>query len=612
MSKPHYSTSTDSELLIRFQDKGDNRAFAELIGRHGPMVCAVARRVLRKPEDVQDAVQATMFALARSAGKLRNRAAIAGWLHKVAYSCAVEIQRSNVRWQRKTERIMEHELSTRSERRAWNPEETAANAEIEAMIDEELADMSEKLRLAVVLCDMQGWTHQEAAKQLGLASSTLGDRLVKGRRILRNRLERRGFTISVAGLGVLTSTATKRLEAMPIEVATDIAAKARLYTAGKSASDVGVSPSVVHAANKVTLAMIKAKAITVSLIAVFLVMFGSYIVDRHGTWSTAAAQLRFGEPIKTANVNLDAPIWDQQPRTSSDGLSLYLTSRQRPGPEYPVGDFYLYVATRNSKNDPWSTPQPLPVELNQGGDGGASLSSDSLALYFSRGGEFGPSQGSDLYLATRESMEMAWNDPQPVPVVNTGFSDIDPDISSNGLELYFASDRPGGQGNWDLWVSRRSSLLDTWSEPENLGLLNSTGTESGPDLSEDGLTLFYSSNGPDPGRPVQSGDIDLWVVNRDTLTSPWQDPVRLPDSINEFPAVGPHLSSDGSTLYFARSTLDSSDLFAAAVRLDIWQVPVVAEPSTALTGFSAVLVLACCGKRVRASIRRAAKRRNRE
>ena len=131
---------------------------------------------------------------------------------------------------------------------------------------------------------------------------------------------------------------------------------------------------------------------------------------------------------------------------------------------------------------------------------------------------------------TRDSIDSAWENPGEVMGVNvSGFADITPDISSDGLELYFASNRPNGQGQYDVWVSRRGSISDPWNEPQNLNILNTTGTEAGPDLSTDSLWLFYGSTGPDQGRPVRSYEFDLWVTHRTTLTSPWSEPMRLPE-----------------------------------------------------------------------------------
>ena len=314
------------------------------------------------------------------------------------------------------------------------------------------------------------------------------------------------------------------------------------------------------------------------------------------------AEWQFGEPIMTANINEPFPVWEGEPNLSFDGLSMYFHSGMRPGPEFPVGDFYLYVATRESVEDGWRTPEPLPVELNQGGDGGPSISSDGLSLYFSRGDEMGPGLEADIYYTTRETTNSPWMNPQPVTAVNaTGVADLYPDISSNELELYFSSVRAGGEGGSDIWVSRRSSTTEPWGEPESLAI-NTINYETAPDLSEDGLTLLFGTSPPD-GVEARSTDYDLWVTHRDTLTSPWQDPTPLPDTINEFGAIFPHLSPDGSTLYFGRSLIDTSDLYLASQHADIWQAPVIPEPSSAVLLMIAVAGFACMRRSKRSRFR---------
>ena len=218
----------------------------------------------------------------------------------------------------------------------------------------------------------------------------------------------------------------------------------------------------------------------------------------------------------------------------------------------------------------------MPVELNQGGDSEPSLSSNGLSLYFGRGDEIGLARGADIFVATRATVDSPWSDPQPVPGINAAsWSDLSPDISADGLEIYFSSDRPGGQGSADLWTSRRASLSDPWSEPVNLDI-NTSFWEAGPDLSSDGLTLFFHS-WPAAKDPLEFIDVQVWASQRETLTSPWERPERLPDVINESGAICPHLSPDGSTFFFSTSLIDTTDLFEALADMDIWQVPVLSD-----------------------------------
>jgi len=130
------------------------------------------------------------------------------------------------------------------------------------------------------------------------------------------------------------------------------------------------------------------------------------------------------------------------------------------------------------------------------------------------------------------------------PTVNTSDRDAAPSISADGLSLYLASDRPGGSGGWDLWVSTRKSTIDPWGKPVNLGpAVNSASDDSTPSITADGLLLYYASE--------RSGNMDLWVSRRETLTEPWGPPVSLGATVNSPSLDGfPSISTDELSLYF--------------------------------------------------------------
>src|SRR5262245_15666065 len=83
------------------------------------------------------------------------------------------------------------------------------------------------------------------------------------------------------------------------------------------------------------------------------------------------------------------------------------------------------------------------------------------------------------------------------PLVNSTVQDIGPALSKDGLSLYFGSNRPGGFGGLDIWISRRASVDAPWGTPENLGpTVNSSATENVPTFSRDGHWMFFNSNAP--------------------------------------------------------------------------------------------------------------------
>ena len=113
------------------------------------------------------------------------------------------------------------------------------------------------------------------------------------------------------------------------------------------------------------------------------------------------------------------------------------------------------------------------------------------------------------------------------PTVNTSAFDGVPSISADGLELYFSSGRPGGYGSLDIWVTTRPTKDDPWGTPVNLGsTVNSGYDDPTPSISTDGLTLYFSSN-----RPGEGG-YDLWLTTRATKQDPWGEPVNLGPTVN--------------------------------------------------------------------------------
>ncbi|HEX9893898.1 MAG TPA: hypothetical protein VGA78_08230 [Gemmatimonadales bacterium] len=142
-------------------------------------------------------------------------------------------------------------------------------------------------------------------------------------------------------------------------------------------------------------------------------------------------------------------------------------------------------------------------------DGLPGISTDGLALYFSSRCE-GGSGGMGLWVARRNTRNESFSRAETLGFgVNSASDDWGPGISSDGLQLYVMSNRPGGHGREDLWVTTRASTSATFGSPRNLGpLVNSATLDGRPNLSADGTTLFFMSD-----RPGGSGQIDLWQAS---------------------------------------------------------------------------------------------------
>src|SRR5690606_28349079 len=105
--------------------------------------------------------------------------------------------------------------------------------------------------------------------------------------------------------------------------------------------------------------------------------------------------------------------------------------------------------------------------------------------------------------------------------VNTDlYLEENPTVTADGLELYFDSDRPGGTGLRDIWVSRRASVDEAWGAPEPVGALNSSDDDNDPEVSADGLVIHVSSL-----RAGGQGSYDIWTATRPDRASAWSAPI---------------------------------------------------------------------------------------
>jgi RNA polymerase sigma factor (sigma-70 family) len=201
---------SDRQLLERFTARRDEDAFATLVRRHGPMVLGVCRRVLRNREEAQDAFQVTFLVLARKAGSLEKPELLAHWLYGVAYRTAVRARDRSARRQDR-----ERKAAGMARPDPPPPDEIEALA----VLDEELNLLPEAYRILLVLCYLEGKTHQEAARQLGCPPGSMSWRVVQAREELRKRLRRRGLAFAAGPFALLLAREADRTAHLPAGLA---------------------------------------------------------------------------------------------------------------------------------------------------------------------------------------------------------------------------------------------------------------------------------------------------------------------------------------------------------------------------------------------------------
>lgn len=193
----------DAELLENYIATRDEAAFALLVQRHGPKVFAVCRRLLGQHQLAEDAYQATFVVLAKKAHTIQPRSAVGGFLYGVARKAALEAYAVS---RRRKETLVETVPDSPAAPR------TATDSDVLAMLDEEIANLSDNYRAAVVLCELDGVGRAEAAQQLGIAEGTLSSRLAAARKQLATRLKARGVVFSA---GLMSSLALSANAAIP-------------------------------------------------------------------------------------------------------------------------------------------------------------------------------------------------------------------------------------------------------------------------------------------------------------------------------------------------------------------------------------------------------------
>jgi RNA polymerase sigma factor (sigma-70 family) len=258
---------SDAQLLERFLTHGDAGAFEALVARHGPMVLSVCRGVLRDPHAAEDAFQATFLVLVKKGCTIRGRGSLGGWLHQVAHRVAVQANIAAAR-RRALERQAGQMAVTTS---------TSGPAESDDLLPalhEEIARLPEKLRLAVVHCDLEGMTQAQAAGQLHWSERTLQHRLAEGRARLKRRLARRGLAPNGAALGAVF---LREARAAVPAAWSDATVRAAIATVNHTMTVGVVSAAATQLAQEVFKVMLlqKLKLTSVTLLATGLIVWGA-------------------------------------------------------------------------------------------------------------------------------------------------------------------------------------------------------------------------------------------------------------------------------------------------------------------------------------------------
>jgi RNA polymerase sigma factor (sigma-70 family) len=252
-----FAAETDAELLMHVHRQCNPDALTALMVRHGPMVFGVCHRVLGDHQHAEDAFQETFLVLSRKAGSIARPELLAGWLYGVAYRIAV-------RSRKRLGRCAFHEM--RSDVEDHSAPLTSTDADLRALLDAEMQRLPEKYRLPIVLCYLEGYSNEEAARTLGLPKGTIQSRIARGRDRLRRRLRNRDTLLTGAALAALLLSMKPAGAASPQLVLTTLSKSSPPQPAG-ARPIAGLSPGKSMLVGKCFLAVALAGAVLAGYVA---------------------------------------------------------------------------------------------------------------------------------------------------------------------------------------------------------------------------------------------------------------------------------------------------------------------------------------------------------
>jgi RNA polymerase sigma factor (sigma-70 family) len=335
----------DGPLIERFMSRegeASEAAFAVLVERHGPMVLRVCRTILRDPEEAQDAFQAVFLVLVLRAGSIRKSDSLACWLHGVAARVAARARSGAARRREREQRAAgrNRELITSD----------PADDDLAAPLLEELNRLPARYAAPIVLCHLEGLTHEQAARQLGWPIGTVRSRLARGRDRLKRRLTGRGFS-SLPGLfrSMPSSDVSPTLIDATVRAATRVAAGRTAISAVVPATTASLANGVLRTMTLIRWKMAASLAMTLGVLGA-----GAAVVAQ------SAGEARRATEAKPKGAE-PAPPGDARDRVIHRQLAKRLDF------DLPAGatleDLLKYIRL-NTKDEAMDLPQGIPMHVD--------------------------------------------------------------------------------------------------------------------------------------------------------------------------------------------------------------------------------------------------------
>jgi Tol biopolymer transport system component len=234
---------------------------------------------------------------------------------------------------------------------------------------------------------------------------------------------------------------------------------------------------------------------------------------------------------------------DQDPALSGDGLEIVWASQRG-------GNADLWRSRRRGLSEPWEPPQRVEELTSEHGEASPHLAPDALSIWFASDRPGGAGE-HDIWMATRDARDAAWSAPQLVSEVNSAAPDLAPSVTENALVLSSAR----AADTYDLYLASRSSTGSPWGPPAPIAAVNSAMSEWDPLLTQDGHELLFSSR--------RGASVDLYWAARPSSTASFELPQPLSSLNTEYSDHDPWWSPELGLIVFASDRSGKTALYEA-------------------------------------------------